>query len=168
MRLSGRQMLLIDEYMKDLNISAAGERAGYKSRPSSHQAFHNEKVQLELKRRQDKIKELNKVTADQLTEELKATAFCNIGDLYDLQTGRVKNLGEIALNKVGAITGIRTKLDKGGKTIISGYRVHDKMKAIDMLGKHIGYFEADNKQKATAVLSRDEMMKSLKELGLDY
>lgn len=95
------------------------------------------------------------LSTGQLIAELKAFAFADITDFVGLSEDDIKALPHSKrrlLKKVNTIE--KTFKSPGGdvtterKTV---YEIHDKIKAIDMIGKHIGIYEAHNQQKQSTI-----------------
>ena len=70
--LSDRQARYVDEYMIDRNQTKAAARAGYKSPPqSANVLMNNRKVRMAIAELQDEIAKRNRITVDDLVQELE-------------------------------------------------------------------------------------------------
>jgi len=78
MALTDKQTNFVNEYMKDMNATAAYLRAGYKcteeaARRAASRLLTNVDVKAEIERRQEKIGEKNDITVEWILEEMKDT-----------------------------------------------------------------------------------------------
>ena len=91
------------------------------------------------------------LTTGQLIAELKAMAFADVTDYIGLNDNEIKALPHSKRRMIKRINTIEKtfKSPDGSQTkeIKTVYELHDKIKAIDMIGKHIGIYEAHNQQK---------------------
>ncbi len=119
---------------------------------------------------QDRIKQLQKefaedadITGRMLLLELKKVGFSNIDDFIRVDDeGNVfgKDFDGIDRNKLAAIESIKQTVNitskKDGEreyeTRNFTFKLHDKLSALEKIGKHIGFFEKDNDQQRNVVL----------------
>jgi phage terminase small subunit len=80
------------------------------------------------------------ITAEMLAEEYKKLAFSNMQDLED-KDGNAIPLHELPRDVAAAIQSVK------GTEI----KLHSKEKALDSLGRHIGFFEKDNEQQQIVI-----------------
>lgn len=149
--LTVQQKTFAEEYVIDFNGARAARQAGYSEKGANVAAsrlltYANvaEYVQhlLELKSQRTQI------TADKVIAEIAKVAFHNAEDFYDDEG--LKPLSELSSEAKAAISSYQTKRIKIGKdehVDVPIMKVHDKMKALELLGKHVGAFEKDNQQK---------------------
>lgn len=168
MALTAKDIIFCNEYVSTLNITQSMIKAGY----SPKHAHANGYKQLEKIGVKEKIAELmaelakrNEITADRIVQELAKVAFANTTDFVTVQDIEIEvkkrgsrnpvkqivrraivNLtGDIPLEKQAAIAEI--KQTEFGISL----KVHDKVRALELLGKHVGIFENDNRQKKTEI-----------------
>lgn len=140
MALTKKQKLFIDEYLIDLNATQAAIRAGYS--PDTAQQIGSENLSKPVIRaRIDKaIAERSKrtgVNADRVVMELAKIAFVNAEDVIDMDTATVK---EGALPEdTAAIQSVKLKTF-GEDGLEREIKMADKLKALELLGKHLGMF----------------------------
>lgn len=145
--MTNKQKRFCEEYMIDLNATQAAIRAGYS--PESASDIGNENMQKpEIKAEIDKrIAERSKrtgITADRVLEELGKIAFCNPVDLIDLKDATMLN--ETDRMDTAAIASVKVKEipTRDGETITEReIRMADKIKALELCGKHVGLFKDD-------------------------
>lgn len=76
MALTNKQMNFVNEYMKDMNATAAYRRAGYKAEGNAAEAaasrlLSNVKVQAEIAKRTEELKKKSYLTVEWVINELK-------------------------------------------------------------------------------------------------
>ena len=124
--LEEKQKMFCKEYLVDFNGTQAAIRAGYSKKTANEQASRllaKVNVQTYLKQLIEKRNERTKITQDEV-----------VADSIKVKDRCMQN--EAVLDKEGNETGIY-KFDSNGAN-----------KALDMLMKHTGGYETDNKQKA--------------------
>ena len=124
--LNEKQKQFCEEYIIDLNGTQAAIRAGYSKKTANEQAAQllaKLSIQEYIQKIKDKRSERVKYSQDELMRDiLEVKNRC-------LQANPV-------LDKEGNEVGV-WKFDSNGAN-----------KALDMLAKHVGFYETDNKQKA--------------------
>ena len=124
--LNEKQKQFCEEYIIDLNGTQAAIRAGYSKKTANEQAAQllaKLSIQEYIQKIKNKRSERVKYSQDELMRDiLEVKNRC-------MQANPV-------LDKEGNETGI-WKFDSNGAN-----------KALDMLAKHVGFYETDNKQKA--------------------
>ncbi|MNW43785.1 Terminase small subunit [compost metagenome] len=163
MNLSAKQKLFIQEYLIDLNASAAYIRAGYKSKNpdvDGHKLLVKPSIQEAVKEAMDKRSKRTEITADRVLEEYAKIAFSNITDFLKINTAeRVvdrKKVTDAEGNEsivpiYDMVQGVELfDSDEVGRekmSIVSSVKqgefgielkLHDKKGALDMLSKHLG------------------------------
>ena len=124
--LEEKQKMFCKEYLVDFNGTQAAIMAGYSKKTANEQASRlltKVNVQAYLKKLIEKRNERTKITQDDV-----------VADIIKVKDRCMQN--EAVLDKEGNETGIY-KFDSNGAN-----------KALDMLMKHTGGYETDNKQKA--------------------
>jgi phage terminase small subunit len=149
--LNARQQRFIDEYLVDLNATAAYQRAGY--RPSGHTAesaasrlLSNVEVQSEIKRRQQQRADRIQVTTDEVLTECKHLAFSDIGEIVDFsgQEPKLRPANQIPEHARRAIASIRVKRYTDGRgedarrVEVTEFKLWNKTAALERLGDHLG------------------------------
>ena len=139
-KLTPKQERFVDEYLVDLNATAAAKRAGYSEKSASRIAIellNKTHVSAAIQERRAKLRGKLEITQEAVLQELAAIAFANGTDFVTV-TGAgllcVKPTSEVAKEKLPAIAGI--KYNQLGIEI----KLHDKVRALELLGKHLGVF----------------------------
>lgn len=143
--LSDKEWRWVLEYLVDLNARQATLRCGF--------AKGNVKSATEIgsrfKRRlaaniSAALAERSGITATAVVSELGAVAFSRITDFLKLENGRlvltVSDLSELSEEAKAAIAKLRERVNDDGSVSIE-VELHDKLGALDKLGKSIGLFK---------------------------
>ena len=155
-KLTPKQEKFCQEYIVDLNGKQAAIRAGYSKKTAEVQAskmLSNPKVQEYVSFLKGKREERTEITGDRVVEELAKIAFMDAEQFFK-DDGDVKLLSELdddAKSAVSSYSYKRVNLGDGEYVDVPIIKMHDKLKALELLGKHIGIFEKDNKQKQQPV-----------------
>ncbi|MBS5822419.1 MAG: terminase small subunit [Clostridium argentinense] len=142
-KLTKKQQQFVEEYLIDLNATQAAIRAGYSVNSARQIADENmskpyikeaiEKALAERSRRTG-------INADRIVQELAKIAFLNPTDVINMDEATVK--GEANRDDTAAIASVKVKkipTDDGDITERE-VKTYDKIKALELLGKHIGLF----------------------------
>ena len=146
--LSEMEKRFCREYMIDGNASAAYVRAGYQTSGASARAcasrlLTHANIKAEIARLSEEEKKRNEVTGERVIRELAGVGFFNIGDVIDVQNGRIRE--GVAHGELAALSGLQIERTHTlyGEEIRISVKQHDKLRALEMLGKHLGLFEGD-------------------------
>ena len=124
--LNEKQKQFCEEYIIDLNGTQAAIRAGYSKKTANEQA-----AQLLAKL---SIQEYIQKIKNKRSERVKYSQDERMRDILEVKNRCMQ--ANPVLDKEGNETGV-WKFDSNGAN-----------KALDMLAKHVGFYETDNKQKA--------------------
>ena len=141
MALTEKQQRFVDEYLVDLNATQAAIRAGYSVKTADKQGW-----QLLGKTRiaeaiSEKMAERNRrigVNQDRVVMELAKIAFVNAADVINSDDATIT--AGVTADDTAAIQSVKVKVipTKEGKGIEREIRLNDKLKALELLGKHLG------------------------------
>ena len=140
-KLTEKQQRFIDEYLIDLNATQAAIRAGYSVKTAREQASQN-LTKLNIQQAiSEKMAERSKrtgVNQDRVVMELAKIAFVNAADVIDSDDATIKE-GATA-DDTAAIQSVKVKVipTKEGEGVEREIRLNDKLKALELLGKHLG------------------------------
>ena len=152
MKLTPKQMRFVDEYMIDFNATQAAIRAGYKEKTAhviGAENLRKPKIAEEIARRQKDLQRRTEVTQERVVKELARIAFANIADYIHVETQtRTKDDGtEVTYQTVMFSETQELSADQRAalavvKQSVNGFelKLHDKIKALELLGRHIGMF----------------------------
>lgn len=138
--MTDRDERFADEYLIDFDAQAAAIRAGYSPSTARNAAAWikvdgptKPALRRLIDERMARLKRRSGVTAERLIHELALVAFANINDIADPYTGEL--LRDIAREDAAAVAEIRVS-SKGSEV-----RMHDKLRAIELLGKRLNLFD---------------------------
>ena len=140
-RMTEKQKRFVDEYLIDLNATQAAIRAGYSVKTAREQASQN-LTKLNIQQAiSEKMAERSKrtgVNQDRIVLELAKIAFVNAADVIDSDDATIK-AGATA-DDTAAIQSVKVKVipTKEGEGVEREIRLNDKLKALELLGKHLG------------------------------
>jgi len=143
LKLTPKQRLFVQEYLIDLNATQAAIRAGYSVKNAEFQAhclLKNPKVKQAIKLAMYEREQRTKVTQDRVIQELAKIAFINPTDVVDSYDASLHN--GAAREDTAAISSIRVKRlpTREGFGVEREIKLHDKIRALELLGKHLRLF----------------------------
>lgn len=141
--LNAQQLRFIAEYLIDLNATQAAIRAGYSAKTAKQQGnrlLTNVDVQRAIAEAQYKRAQKTETDAAFVLKRLADEVSADIADLYD-ENGSVKPVKEWPLIwRQGLVSGIKVAeedSDDGAKVTIREIKLSDRVKRLELLGKHI-------------------------------
>jgi phage terminase small subunit len=148
-KLTPKQKLFCDEYLKDLNATQAAIRAGYSEKTAEIIGFENlRKPNISAyigKRIKDREKR-TEITQDRVLQEYARIAFLDIRKFFN-EDGTIKSIIDLDDDTAAAIAGmdVLTSIRKGledtsTEEITKKIKAVDKKGALDSLAKHLGMF----------------------------
>lgn len=156
MALNDKQRRFAEEYAVDCNGAQAAIRAGYSAKNAKRiawQLLQNPEVAEHAKECQKRAAELAGITALGLARELKRIAFADITEFVEFAPGKM-TLRDSSKVDGRAIAEVQ-ETEKGQKL-----KLHDKLKAIDMLARMIGLY-APEKHDVNFFKSHEEALDEL-------
>ena len=153
-KLTNRQKLFIDEYLIDLNATQAAIRAGY-SVNSAHTIGNENLNKTYIKEQiEKKLAERSKrtgINAERIVNELAKIAFLNPTDVINMHDATIEECA--TREDTSTISSIKVKTSKtdNGESTEREVKVYDKLKALELLGKHIGMFSDKLKVEGTVL-----------------
>lgn len=141
--LTKKQKRFVEEYLVDLNATQAAIRAGYS--PGAAQQTGSENLSKPvIKNAIDKaIAERSRRTGinqDRVIQEIAKLAFLNPVDVIDMDEATVK--GKANRDDTACIASVKVKTipNDDGAITEREVKTYDKLKALELLGKHLGMF----------------------------
>lgn len=145
MKLSDKQKRFCKEYVIDSNYTQAAIRAGYSKRSAKMQGSRlmtNDDIKAYIAHLQEKVAKRLEVDADWIGEQFKILANADYSEIIKQMTNTTvsyKSLNEWPKELKMCIKQI--KQTQNGVEVV----FYDKVKALESLAKHIGYYKEDNK-----------------------
>lgn len=139
--MTERQKRFIAEYLIDLNATQAAIRAGYSVKTAGSIGDENLKkpeINSAIAKEMAKRSKRTGVNQDRVVLELAKIAFVNASDVIDADTATVKD--DATADDTAAIQSIKVKVfpTKDGEGVEREIKLGDKLKALELLGKHLG------------------------------
>lgn len=139
-----------DKYFETLNASLSAEFSGFSeetARQQGWQLLQREDVQEYLTELRTKSEVRHSISKDRWLSELEAVGFSNIQDFIS-DSNNIKDFSKLPEYKAKAVSSIKKSVTEfdGGEKVVTEFKLHDKLNALDKIGRHFGYFEKDNDQ----------------------
>ena len=159
-KLTAKQKRFVEEYLIDLNATQAAIRAGYSPHTAKEIGYENLTKPHIRARVDEALAERSKrtgINADRVVRELARIAFVNAADVINFDSVTLsENASE---DDTAAIASVRVKTipTDAGEGVEREIRICDKLKALELLGKHLGMFNNDPESNApvTVVINYD-------------
>jgi phage terminase small subunit len=164
--LTLKQRRFVEEFIVDLNGRAAGVRAGLGKSPKSagEIAAKLRKIPAVAAAISALMAEKHGVAATAIVSELGAVAYARMTDFMTVENGRVV-VRDTALwtdEQKAAVSEIWETTDGVGYRVIR-IKLHDKLVALDRLGKSIGLFKEKSESTITHQIEFTDPMARIKE-----
>lgn len=139
-----KQDSFADEFLKDLNASAAVIRCGFDTVHPGQLGYYlmqlpeiQQKIQAAMTARAERTT----ITKDRVLQEMARVAFANQTDFATWDDGKVclKNSTALSRDDTACVSEVSQTTHPNGTRKVS-IRLHDKMKALEMLGRHLVLF----------------------------
>ena len=144
MALTKKQKVFCDEYLIDLNATQAAIRAGYSVESAGSIGSENlEKPEIRA-RIDEALAERSKrtgINADRVLREIARIAFVNAADVINFDSATISE--SASEDDTAAIASVKVKTipTADGEGVEREIRLADKLKALELCGKHLGMFK---------------------------
>lgn len=158
MALTDKQKRFVDEYLVDLNATQAAIRAGYKDPNIGRQLITKNNVSEEIRKAMADRQKRTEITQDAVLEELAAIGFSRATD-YAAIRGPLVELtptDQLTDEQKRAVASI----EQGNFGI--KLKLHDKVRALELLGKHLGMFDGKSGQQGG---SENNLLDAIRQSG---
>lgn len=143
-KLTAKQKRFVEEYLIDLNATQAAIRAGYS--PNSARDIGSENLtKPDIRARIDEaLAERSKrtgINADRVLREIARIAFVNAADVINFDSATIAE--GASTDDTAAIASVKVKTipTADGEGVEREIRLADKLKALELCGKHLGMFK---------------------------
>jgi phage terminase small subunit len=147
--LTPKQERFVQEYLIDLNASAAARRAGYREGSAAARLMKDAAIYEAIAEAAKARAATVQVQATEVLEELKRLAFLDPAQFFDAQ-GQLLPVAMMPESARRALSSL--KWGKGGPEL----RFADKLRALEMLGRHLKLFgtelQLDGARRVTVVI----------------
>lgn len=144
-KLTAKQQRFCDEYLIDLNATQAAIRAGYKrsdyTDTNANKLLENTRIAETIEKAMAERSKRTGINQDRVIQELARIAFVNASDVIDPEDASVRL--DATEDDLACIQSVKVKTMDGekGSSIEREVKLNDKMKALELLGKHLGMFK---------------------------
>ena len=177
MKLTEKQKRFCEEYLIDLNGTQAYIRTGYSAkkectaRVESSKLLTKPNIQAYISELRESQSERTEITADKVLAELAAIAFTDHAELVrvihkqitDIETGTTEECAVVDLTDTDKLSAMAKKSISGIKRGKNGVEVssYDKIRALELIGKHIGMFNDKKDESADTLAKLDEVLNKM-------
>jgi phage terminase small subunit len=140
-KLTKKQQTFVEEYLIDLNATQAAIRAGYSVQRASeigYQLLQKTTVQTAIAKAMAKRSKRTGINQDRIVIELAKIAFVNITDIVNDDCEIKNNATDEDLACIESIKVKQFPTKSGDLGIEREVKLSPKMKALELLGKHLG------------------------------
>jgi phage terminase small subunit len=141
-KLTEKQQRFVAEYLIDLNATQAAIRTGYSARTAEqigYQLLQKTSVQQEIAQQMAERSKRTGISQDRVVLELAKIALVNIGNLIDPDDGSI--LPTATEEDMACVESVKVKqipTKSGDMGIEREVKIASKLKALELLGKHLG------------------------------
>jgi phage terminase small subunit len=152
-KLTLKQLKFVAEYLVDLNATKAAIRAGYSRRTASsigEENLRKPEIQKEIEKRMDDILEDRAVMTLRVIRELECIAFSDISHYVEFDNGetRLKPLQDMDTRALASVVMDENVIRKGNDIVKTDnklrVKMHDKIKALELLARYLGILNEKN------------------------
>jgi phage terminase small subunit len=142
-KLTPKQQTFVDEYLVDLNATQAAIRAGYSVKNAGKigsELLQKTRIKNAIDKAMAERSRRTGINQDRVLRELAKVAFVNATDVINMDEATIK--GEANREDTAAIASVKVKTipTEAGEITEREVKVYDKIKALELLGKHLGMF----------------------------
>jgi phage terminase small subunit len=148
-KLRKQEKEFVEGYLQCGSIVKAGRMAGFRSVHAAYDLWRDPAVARELAQRHGELMARLGVTTDRVIAERAAIAFFDPRTIFD-DDGSILPIKEWPDNAAAALASMDIEEATEVRGLVRKIRLNPKGPELDALMKHLGLFEADNKQKGDA------------------
>jgi len=141
-KLTPRQRRFVEEYLVDRNATQAAIRAGYNRKTAGQQGsflLKHPQIAAAVAAGCAALSRRVEISQERVLLELARIALLDARRLFD-DEGRPLDPRQLDHDVAAAVAGYEVD-DRSRK-----YKLADKVRALDLLGKHLGLYDADNRR----------------------
>jgi phage terminase small subunit len=142
--MTKKQKAFIEEYLLDLNATQAAIRAGYSPQTANEQGARllaNVSISGAIDKAMAERSKRTGVNQDRIVLELAKIAFANMSDFVNMNDVTVKDTATRDDTATICSVRIKTFTTKSGELGTEReIKTYDKIRALELLGKHLGLF----------------------------
>ena len=142
-KLTNKQQKFVDEYLIDLNATQAAIRAGYSpisARQIADKNMSKDYIKIAIDKELADRSKRTGINQDRVLQELAKIAFLNPSDVINMRTASVnQDASRDDLSCIASVK-IKTSTSEFGDSIEREIKTYDKLKALDLICRHLGMF----------------------------
>lgn len=146
-KLTARQSAFVEAYLVSMNATQAAKEAGYSAKTAysaGERLLRNVEVVAAIDAARAERSERTMIGADRVLRELARIAFLDIAKAFNAD-GSLKPLSEMDEDTRRAVSGLEVAEIKDADGIPYGtirkIKLSDKIRALELIGKHVGLFD---------------------------
>lgn len=165
--MTQKQRRFVEEYLVDLNATRAAIRAGYSQNSAQRHCYAILKkpaVATAVREAMEQRSERTKITQDMVLRELAAIAFAKLTDHTCVAEDGAVHIAPtegLSEQQRRAIAGI--KVSRYGVQVSN----YDKVKALELLGKHLGMFGSKEEIEAEENNLLEKLVEEMEDMDTD-
>lgn len=147
MALTPKKQHFVERYCIHMNATQAAKEAGYSERTAYSQGerlLRNVEVASAIDAAMKERAKRNEITADMIVQELARVAFLDLSQAYD-EHGRLLPLHFMPEDVRCSLSSVESFEERDSEGNVIGHtrklKANDKLRALELLGKHLGMFE---------------------------
>ena len=142
-KLTPKQQVFVEEYLIDLNATQAAIRAGYSAKNADKigpQLLGKSRIKQAISKAMAARSRRTGINQDRVLRELARVAFINPTDVINMDEATVR--GDASREDTAAIASVKVKTipTEAGNITEREVRICDKLKALELIGKHLAMF----------------------------
>lgn len=144
-KLTAKQQKFVDEYLIDLNATQAAIRAGYKKTEytdtNANKLLENTRIREAVDKSMAERSRRTGINQDRVIQELARIAFVNPKNVINSEDASIRT--DATEDDLACVQSVKVKTMDGekGSSVEREVRLNDKMRALELLGKHLGMFK---------------------------
>jgi len=160
MGLTEKQKRFVEEYLIDLNATQACIRAGYSAKNADKigsQLLGKTRVSEHLHIEIAKRSRRTGINQDRIVKELARIALVNPKNLINAGDGSIKNTAtDDDLACIQSVK-VKTMSSDNGEMVEREIKLNDKLKALELLGKHLGTWNDNSVQVTVPIVIKNNV-----------
>lgn len=161
-----KEKVFCEEYLVDLNATQAAIRAGYSPKSAGSigsELLKKPEIRACVEKAMAERSKRTGINADRVLRELGRIAFVNAADVINMGDATLKE--DASEDDTAAIASVKVKIIPGedGDGVEREIRLADKLKALELCGKHLGMFREKGSGPAVETAEDDPITAALKE-----
>ena len=143
-KLTAKQEVFVDEYLVDLCATQAAIRAGYSVKNAGKigsELLQKTRIKAAIDKAMAERSRRTGINQDRVLRELAKVAFVNTSDVINMDEATIR--GDANREDTATIASVKVKRipTEEGDIVEREVKVYDKLKALELLGKHMGMFK---------------------------